>query len=114
MTAQITTLANGLRVATDRIDTVDTVSLGIWVDVGTRQNRHQSLRALSAMAYAVTVAATRRFHPEAVGDGFGEGALALPPLDPAGAMELRPVATEERPPLRSLAAAAEPGGARAG
>ena len=29
-------LANGLRVATDRIDTVDTVSLGIWVDVGTR------------------------------------------------------------------------------
>jgi len=36
MTAQITTLANGLRIATDRIATVDTVSLGIWVDVGTR------------------------------------------------------------------------------
>src|SRR6516162_10836578 len=36
MTTQISTLANGLRVATDRIDTVDTVSLGIWVDVGTR------------------------------------------------------------------------------
>ena len=36
MTAQLSTLANGLRVATDRIDTVDTVSLGIWVDVGTR------------------------------------------------------------------------------
>src|SRR6516162_6555441 len=36
MTKQISTLANGLRVATDRIDTVDTVSLGIWVDVGTR------------------------------------------------------------------------------
>jgi predicted Zn-dependent peptidase len=36
MTTQISTLANGLRVATDRLDTVDTVSLGIWVDVGTR------------------------------------------------------------------------------
>src|SRR5215467_10230846 len=36
MTTQLSTLANGLRVATDRIETVDTVSLGIWVDVGTR------------------------------------------------------------------------------
>ena len=36
MTARISRLANGLRVATDRIQTVDTVSLGIWVDVGTR------------------------------------------------------------------------------
>jgi predicted Zn-dependent peptidase len=36
MNTQISTLANGLRIATDPIDTVDTVSLGIWVDVGTR------------------------------------------------------------------------------
>jgi predicted Zn-dependent peptidase len=36
MTTQITTLGNGLRVATDRIPTVGTVSLGLWVDVGTR------------------------------------------------------------------------------
>jgi predicted Zn-dependent peptidase len=36
MTTQISTLANGLKVATDRIVSVDTVSLGIWVDVGTR------------------------------------------------------------------------------
>jgi predicted Zn-dependent peptidase len=36
MTTQLSRLANGLRVATDRIDSVDTVSLGIWVDVGTR------------------------------------------------------------------------------
>src|SRR5215813_9953150 len=36
MTTQLSTLTNGLRVATDRVDTVDTVSLGIWVDVGTR------------------------------------------------------------------------------
>src|SRR6266436_2307722 len=36
MTTQLSTLTNGLRVATDRVDTVDTVSLGIWIDVGTR------------------------------------------------------------------------------
>ena len=35
------------------------------VDLGTRQNRHQSLRALSAMAYAVLVAAERRIHGDA-------------------------------------------------
>ncbi len=36
MTTRLATLSNGLRIVTDRIDTVDTVSLGIWVDVGTR------------------------------------------------------------------------------
>ncbi len=36
MSAQVSTLANGLRVATDHIDTIDTVSLGLWVEVGTR------------------------------------------------------------------------------
>jgi len=36
MSTRTATLANGLRIVTDRIPTVDTVSLGIWVDVGTR------------------------------------------------------------------------------
>ena len=36
MTTQLATLPNGLHIVTDRIDTVDTVSLGLWVDVGTR------------------------------------------------------------------------------
>ena len=36
MTVRVSKLANGLRVASDTIQTVDTVSLGIWVDVGTR------------------------------------------------------------------------------
>jgi predicted Zn-dependent peptidase len=36
MTVGLATLANGLRIVTDRIETVDTVSLGIWVEVGTR------------------------------------------------------------------------------
>ncbi len=34
--AQVTTLANGLRVATDRVDHVETVSIGVWVGAGTR------------------------------------------------------------------------------
>ena len=36
MTVRLATLANGLRIVTDRIDTVETVSLGVWVAVGTR------------------------------------------------------------------------------
>src|SRR5580693_4752870 len=36
MTARLATLSNGLRIVTDRIDTVATVSLGLWIDVGTR------------------------------------------------------------------------------
>jgi len=36
MTVQVTRLANGLRVATDRMDSVETASIGVWADVGTR------------------------------------------------------------------------------
>ena len=38
---QITTLANGLRVATDRMPTVESVSLGVWVRAGTRYEKPQ-------------------------------------------------------------------------
>jgi predicted Zn-dependent peptidase len=34
---RVTTLPNGLRVATDRMDSVETVSVGVWIGVGTRQ-----------------------------------------------------------------------------
>jgi predicted Zn-dependent peptidase len=36
MTVQVTRLANGMRVVTDRMESVETVSIGVWVDVGTR------------------------------------------------------------------------------
>jgi predicted Zn-dependent peptidase len=36
MSMRLTTLQNGMRVLTDRMDSVATVSLGVWVDVGTR------------------------------------------------------------------------------
>jgi glucosyl-3-phosphoglycerate synthase len=69
------------------------------VDLGIRQNRHQSLRALSAMAFEVMAAverrtggperpATARFRPRAEG--------------PAGERETWRLAIEERPPLLDL------------
>jgi predicted Zn-dependent peptidase len=36
MTVRLTTLENGMRVLTDRMTSVETVSLGVWVAVGTR------------------------------------------------------------------------------
>src|SRR6201982_1435248 len=33
---RVTRLANGFTIASDRMDAVETVSLGVWVDVGTR------------------------------------------------------------------------------
>lgn len=70
------------------------------VDLGTRQNRHQSLRSLSAMAYAVVVATSRRVHGLGAAEPRPAGALAFPR---AGDVETRHVPLEERPPLRSLA-----------
>jgi glucosyl-3-phosphoglycerate synthase len=70
--------------------------------VGVRQNRHQSLGALSAMAYQVLVAAERRIHgPEAI-DRLAPGPY-MQPRD--GALEARSLAVEERPPLCTLTAA---------
>ena len=36
MSIRVSTLENGMRVLSDRMDGVETVSLGVWVDVGTR------------------------------------------------------------------------------
>lgn len=67
-------------------------------DLGERRNAHQPLHALSAMAYAVLVAAERRIH----GD---DAATAPPPLvrpRADGSLALTKVAVQERPPLRTL------------
>ncbi len=37
MTVRVTTLPNGLRVATDYMPSVETASVGVWIGVGTRQ-----------------------------------------------------------------------------
>jgi len=70
------------------------------VDLGERQNRHQPLRDLSAMAYAVLVAAETRFRGTAFADSHACGSIVLPPTADAPARtETRAVAVEERPPL---------------
>lgn len=70
------------------------------VDLGVRQNRHQSLRELSAMAYAVLVAASTRLLGADFADAHAVGSLALPPRPGEAHMESRHVPIEERPPLR--------------
>ena len=41
MTVRLTTLENGMRVLTDSMDSVETVSVGVWVDIGTRHEPAQ-------------------------------------------------------------------------
>jgi glucosyl-3-phosphoglycerate synthase len=72
------------------------------VDLGVRQNRHQPLRELSAMAYAVLVAAQTRLLGEEFADAYAAPTLLLPALAGADAMESRRVVVEERPALVNL------------
>jgi glucosyl-3-phosphoglycerate synthase len=76
------------------------------VDLGVRQNRHQSLRELSAMSYAVLVAAQARFLGPAFADANACGSISLPTGQSGEAMEARRVTVEERPALMGLRRAA--------
>ncbi len=71
------------------------------VDLGVRQNRHQPLRDLSAMSYAVLVAASTRLLGADFADANAVGSLSLPPLHGEQQMESRRVPIEERPALRA-------------
>jgi glycosyltransferase involved in cell wall biosynthesis len=73
------------------------------VDLGERQNRHQPLRDLSAMAYAVLIAAQARFLSAAFADEHACSSIILPPTSSTPElMEVRAVTVEERPPLAEL------------
>ena len=67
--------------------------------LGSRQNRHQPLEELSAMAYQVLVAAARRIHGSEDIERLAPGEL-LVPLD--GVLRARALPVEERPPLATL------------
>ena len=71
------------------------------VDLGTRQNRHQPLRELSAMALAVLATAERRIHGRRRADAAAPGPLLVPGAD---GFETRSVILDERPPLAELQA----------
>jgi glycosyltransferase involved in cell wall biosynthesis len=68
-------------------------------ELGVRENRHQPLRELGGMAYQVLVAASRRIHGSDAVDALGPGVLLQPT---GGALVPRPLAIEERPPLRTI------------
>ena len=51
MTITVSTLSNGLRVITDRMDHVETASLGVWVGAGTR---HESA-SMNGVSHLLTV-----------------------------------------------------------
>jgi hypothetical protein len=67
-------------------------------DLGSRQNRHQRLDALSAMSYAVLVAASQRLLGREAIHGLAPGPYVLPGVDE---VDVREVPVEERPPLVS-------------
>ena len=69
------------------------------VDLGSRQNRHQPLRDLSAMALAVLATAERRIHGRRRADAAAPGPLLVPGED---GFEPRSVVLDERPPLAEL------------
>ena len=76
------------------------------VDLGTRQNRHQPLRELSAMAYAVLVAAQSRFLGQQLLDAHACESIFLAAGEDEASGERRRVTIEERPPLLHAAPAA--------
>lgn len=56
LSAEITTLANGLRVASQRIPFSETVTAGVWIDSGSRYDKKSSSGAahfLEHMAFKV-------------------------------------------------------------
>jgi glucosyl-3-phosphoglycerate synthase len=73
------------------------------VDLGARQNRHQSLRDLSAMAYEVLVAAQSRFSADGFTTTQACATILLPALRGEADSETRHVTIDERPPLAQLA-----------
>lgn len=72
------------------------------VDLGSRQNAHQPLHALSAMAIAVQIAAERRIGRHPWNQDRAPTAATLVRPAPDGTLARKDVAVEERPPLRSV------------
>ena len=67
MTAQLTTLNNGLRVVTDSMDTVETVSIGVWVETGTR-NEEAEINGVSHVLEHMAFKGTARRSARAIAE----------------------------------------------
>lgn len=66
-TIRQTTLPNGLRVVTDTMATVETVSLGAWVDVGTR-HEPEELNGISHLLEHMAFKGTERRSPQDIAE----------------------------------------------
>jgi predicted Zn-dependent peptidase len=74
MSTRVTTLPNGLRIATDTMPQVDTVSLGVWVGVGTRNETPEIngvAHLLEHMAFKGTESRSAKAIAEAIEDVGG-------------------------------------------
>jgi glucosyl-3-phosphoglycerate synthase len=87
------------------IDAYRTVGLDglAQAQLGIRENAHQALGDLSAMAYQVLVAAQRRIAGSDAIDRLAPGTLLAPT---EGTLAVRTLSVAERPPLRAVRAAA--------
>ncbi|MGE0095717.1 MAG: M16 family metallopeptidase [Alphaproteobacteria bacterium] len=67
MTVNITRLPNGLLVATDRMESVETVSLGVWVGAGTRNERPE-VNGIAHMLEHMAFKGTQRRSAQAIAE----------------------------------------------
>ena len=67
MQVEITVLPNGLRVVSDRMDAVETVSLGVWVGAGTRYESPE-LNGISHLLEHMAFKGTRRRSARAIAE----------------------------------------------
>jgi len=65
--AQVSTLPNGLRVVTDQMDGVETASLGVWVDVGTR-NEPAEINGVAHLLEHMAFKGTKRRSARAIAE----------------------------------------------
>ena len=59
MTVEVSTLKNGLRIISDSMDSVETVSIGVWVEVGTR-HEHPDVNGISHLLEHMAFKGTKR------------------------------------------------------
>jgi len=67
MTVEVTKLANGLTIASDRMEQVETVSVGMWVEVGTRYEA-APVNGVSHMLEHMAFKGTRRRSARAIAE----------------------------------------------
>ncbi|MEN0002010.1 MAG: pitrilysin family protein [Pseudomonadota bacterium] len=75
MGVQTTTLANGITVATQKFDFVESVSVGVWIKAGTRnelEHEHGIAHMLEHMAFKGTTSRTARDIAEAIENVGGD------------------------------------------